>query len=289
LMDPSKYPVSPHGIFCRRIPIAPVMISRGCPYPCTFCAARSVVGQKIRYRSVDNVVNEILLLYKTYGVREIHIADDNFTMKKDYVVSFCREIISRKLDLVFALPNGVRLDTLDEGMLKLMEKAGFYSTAVAVESGSDRVLKLMKKHMSKEKIREKIDLIKRVTKIDLTGFFMLGYPGETEDEILETIEFAKSLKLDKAAFALVMPLPGSELWELYKAKEKNISWKNFFTYQTVKGLSDIPEKKLNALQKKAFYGFYLRPKIILGLIGQIKTYAQVKSILNRAFNILTSS
>ena len=124
------------------------------------------------------------------------------------MVKFCKKIIGLGLDIVFALPNGIRLDTLDEDLLKLMERAGFYSVAVGIESGSNRVLKLMQKNLSKETIKEKTDLIKKCTAMTVTGFFMIGYPGETESEILETIDFAKSLNIDKASFMFVMPLPG---------------------------------------------------------------------------------
>lgn len=286
LMHPSVYPIAPHGSLCKKTPVAPMIISRGCPFQCTFCAGKSVTGSLIRYRTLENVIREIMLLYNEYGVREIHIEDDNFTLKREYVINFCKEIIKLGLDLVFALPNGVRLDTLDEDLLKLMEKAGFYSMAVGIESGSDRILKLMKKHLSKDVIKEKIDLIKRCTKINLTGFFLFGYPGETESEILNTISFAKALKLDKASFMFVMPLPGSQLWDIYKQKNGHeIDWTNFFYYRIVKGLSDIPEKNLRKLQKRAIWEFYLRPKIIFGLIKQVKTYTQAKIIVERFVNI----
>jgi len=282
LMKPSTYPVAPHGNFCKRFPIAPLVISRGCPFQCTFCAGKSVTGSRLRYRTLNNVMSEIMLLYNKYNVREIHIEDDNFTLKREYVEKFCKEIIRNKLNIAFALPNGVRLDTLDKSLLELMEKAGFYSIGVGIESGSDRILKLMKKSLSKEKIKEKIDLIKKHTAINITGFFLLGYPGETEEEIKETIEFAKSLRIDKAGFMCIMPLPGSELWDLYiKKVGGNIPWENFFYYRIVQGLSDIPAETLRKLQREAIRQFYFRPNIIFGLIRQIKTYSQIKVLARR--------
>ncbi|MGD1047030.1 MAG: radical SAM protein, partial [Bacteroidota bacterium] len=146
LMKPAGYPIAPHGSFCKRTPIAPLIISRGCPFLCTYCAGRLMTGKKIRYRSVKNVIEEIKLLYNSYGVREIHIEDDNFTLKKEYVIEFCKEISRLNLDIAFALPNGIRLDTLDKDVVTALEIAGFYSIGVGIESGSDRVLRLMKKH-----------------------------------------------------------------------------------------------------------------------------------------------
>ncbi|UCE07590.1 MAG: B12-binding domain-containing radical SAM protein, partial [bacterium] len=222
LMPPVTYPTAPHGSFCKRTPVAPIIVSRGCPFLCTFCAGHCITGRNIRYRTVKNVIDEILLLYHKYGVREIHIEDDNFTLDKKYVVDFSNEIIKLRLDISFALPNGVRLDTIDEEVLPLMEKAGFYSMAVGIESGSDKILQLMKKRTSVKVIKEKIDLIKKHTNIKLTGFFLMGYPEETETDILETISFATSLNIDKASFMFVMPLPGTELWNTYKQNNKAV-------------------------------------------------------------------
>ena len=129
----------------------------------------------MRYRSITNVIAEIKLLYDSYGVRELHIEDNNFTLNKEYVVNFCQAMIDLKLNLALALPNGVRLDTLDEAVVKLMARAGFYAMAVGIESGNDRILKLMKKKLSTDLIREKIKLIKKHTKINLTGLFLIGY------------------------------------------------------------------------------------------------------------------
>lgn len=91
------------------------------------------------------MIEEIKLLYYEYNVREIHIEDDNFTLKKDFVIDFCNSLIKEKLDISWACPNGVRLDTLDLDLLKIMKRSGCYSFAVGIESGSERVLRHMKK------------------------------------------------------------------------------------------------------------------------------------------------
>ena len=283
LMPVNEYPLAPHGSFSRKKIVAPIIATRGCPYKCTFCGGKSVTGIKLRTRSVKNIIDEILFLYDKYKVKEFQIVDDNFTLKNKFVTEFCERIISLNLDLALSLPNGIRIDSLNEELLKLMEKAGFYSFAIGIESGNDRILKIMKKDLDKETIREKIELIKKHTKINITGFFLIGYPGETEEEILETIEFAKSLNIDKASFMFVMPLPGSELWDLYE--DKDVNWADFFYYRIVKGFSDIPTERLKRLHKKAVREFYLRPKIILGLIKEIKTLNQIKMILRRFSNI----
>lgn len=290
LMTPYSYPTTPHGTFCKKTPVAPLIVSRGCPFLCSFCGASVLASRHLRYRSIENVMSEILLLKEKYRVKEIHIEDDNFTFKKKYAVDFCREIIKKKLDIPFALTNGVRLDTLDEELLTLLERAGFYSMSVGIEAGSDRILKLMKKNITKDIIQEKIDLIAKCVNIKITGFFIIGYPTETESEILETIRFAKSLKLDKASFTFIMPLPGTEIEKIYKKKiQQDIDWSTLFGYQIIDGLSDIPADKLKKLYKKAMISFYLRPKIIFGLMKEIRTYDQIKVIGRRLKSIFVSS
>ena len=287
LIDPRTYPSATHGIFCRHPPVAPVITSRGCPFPCTFCAGRAVTGPVIRYRSVENVIREIVLLQEKYRVREFHIEDDNFTGKREYVNAFCREIMQRDLALAFSLPNGIRLDSLDREVLTLMERAGFYSLAVGIESGSDRVLKMMKKNLTRKIIREKIDLIKECTKMRISGFFLIGYPGETEAEIAETISFARSLNLDLASFLITMPLPGSPLWDDYGKRDyPEINWGNFIPSRVVPGVSNIPAERLHELQKKATISFYLRPKIIGRILKEIKNFQQFRIIGSRLKDVL---
>jgi len=287
LINPRNYPAATHGIFFRYAPVAPIITSRGCPFPCTFCAARALTGRVIRYRSVADVIREIILLHDRYGVKEFHIEDDNFTWRREYVTDFCREIIKLELDLAFSLPNGIRLDSLDREVLSLMEEAGFYSLAVGIESGSDRILGLMKKGLTREMIREKIRLIKKCTNIRVSGFFLIGYPGETAEEIRTTISFSRELPLDLASFLITMPLPGSPLWDNYGERDYHrINWNDFVPSRVVPGVSDIPPKRLKKFQRRATLWFYLRPKIIVRILGQIKRPNQYGIIARRLLDLL---
>ncbi|MFH1791321.1 MAG: radical SAM protein, partial [Candidatus Omnitrophota bacterium] len=140
LIDPRTYPASPHGSFTKRLPTAPIITTRGCPFECTYCGVRTTTGRGFRMRSVDNLIEEIKYLRDRFGIREIHIEDDNFTMNRARVIAFCERIKSEGIDISWACPNGVRLDTLDEELLRHMESAGCYSFAVGFESGAPRVL-----------------------------------------------------------------------------------------------------------------------------------------------------
>ncbi len=165
--------MAPHGAFFKQYPVAPIITSRGCPFHCTFCGGHIISGRKIRQRSIKNVMSEIELLYRDYGVREIHIEDDNFTFRKDYVLEFCNHMRSKFPNLTWTCPNGVRIDTLDEEMVEAMRSSGCYALSIGIESGSDKILKLMKKSLNIQKIAEKIEMLKKFD-IDINAFFIPG-------------------------------------------------------------------------------------------------------------------
>jgi len=163
LLQPETYPESQHGAFFENFPIAPIITTRGCPFNCTFCAGKLNTGSVLRKRSFAKVIDEIKYLYSSHHIREFHIIDDNFTLDKSFAKEVLKEIIELKLNVSFSVPNGVRLDTLDEEILKLMKKAGFYLISVGIESGSDRVLKMMGKHFLTKQIKKKSNLSKKQT------------------------------------------------------------------------------------------------------------------------------
>lgn len=283
LIPPNLYPNTPHGVVARRFPIAPIFITRGCPFPCTFCGAKTIAGRKLRWRNINNVIQEIKLLYDKYSVREIHIEDDNFTLNRDIVKNFCESLIASGLNIPWACPNGVRLDTLDLELLRLMKRSGCYSFAVGIESGSPRILRHMKKKLSLELIKEKIDLCSQVG-IKTTGFFIVGYPIETREDILKTLKFAKKIRIDRAEFANFLPLPGTEAYDYLVTNNQleNKNWENFLPNRyVVYSPPGVSFKELRKLQQKAFFEFYLRPRIIFGILREIKSLKHFWYILKR--------
>jgi len=292
LMEPAWYPRRPHGGFSRAFPTAPIITTRGCPYPCRFCGARLMHGNRIRHRSVGNVIEEITLLTERYNVREIHIEDDNFTFKKEFVMSLCDRIVRMDKKILFSLPNGIRLDRIDHEMLSAMKYAGFYSMAVGIESGSQRTLDRMKKNLSVEFIREKVSLIKR-TGFIVKGFFMLGYPGETPQDLELTARFAKSLELDRASFSVFIPLPGTPDYEDLIAQgafdRRAISWENFYTGN----LNNIPyspsgmsKSEVQRFVTKALLAFYMRPRVLLKMFLSITSPEQVRFLFSRVKSLI---
>ncbi|MCD6589048.1 MAG: B12-binding domain-containing radical SAM protein [Candidatus Fermentibacteraceae bacterium] len=260
LAPPSKYRGLPNGVVLKKLPYAPILTTRGCPYRCTFCAGFRVTGRRIRHRPLDQVWEEIDLLVSEYGVAEIHIEDDNFTFDRAYAKEFCRIAISRKLPVLFSTPNGVRLDALDDELLSLMREAGWYVVHCGIESGSDRILKKIKKATTTSSIKSSIDLI-HSQGLPVAAYFILGIPGETEKEIQETIRFSRTSGVEWAQFACFLPIPGSPDGDSFLENTDMVStgWEAFHNSACPAPPFPLSAERLKQLQRKAFLRFYLRP------------------------------
>ncbi len=280
LIHPESYPESQHGAFFKQFPIAPIMVTRGCPYPCTFCAGSIVSGKKVRRRSIESVLSEIKMLNKDFGIKEFHIVDDNFTMDRNYAKEFLRRLKALNLGMTWAVPNGVRMDTLDEELLRLMKETGLYMVSLGIESGSDEVLTSMRKGITVSKIRECVNMIDKAG-IDMAGFFILGFPGETVETIKKTIDFASELPLKRANFFTYLPFPGTESYEklLANGELKDVNWEKFYFTNAAYVPRGISRNELKSLHRLAFAKFYLRLHIM---------FYQMKSIQSlKHFGFLT--
>lgn len=135
----------PKTYMTKKGPYAPIITSRGCPYPCTYCSAGKVSGKKLRMRSPENIIEEIKLLKNRHHIKEFQIWDDNFTLNKKRVYEFCRLLVKENIDLSWWCPNGLRIETLDEDLIRTMKETGLYAIALGIESGSEKIQKDMKK------------------------------------------------------------------------------------------------------------------------------------------------
>jgi len=284
LIKPQTYPEAQHGAFFRKFPIAPIITTRGCPFSCTFCAGNLISGKKVRKRSAKSIIDEIKLLYDKFGIREFHIVDDNFTFDKNFAKEVLRSLKELKLDISWAVPNGIRMDTLDDEILELMKDTGLYLISLGIESGSDRILRLMKKNITTDEIKKYIKLIKK-HKIDMAGFFILGFPGETREDIEKTIEFSRKLDLIRANFFTYLPLPGTESFNDLKSKGKldTVNRKKFYFMNATFTPDGMDKATLKSLQRKAFMKFFLRPNILFRNLIQIKSFNHFKFLFQRFF------
>lgn len=262
LIAPGRYAAS--GSIVQK-KTACIITTRGCPFPCTFCSAFVTAGRVVRRRSIGNVMSEIRLLMTDYGIKRFVIFDENITLCKDHIKGFCNAVIDSGIKASFELPNGIRLDTLELDVLKMMRKAGFSErVAVGIESGSSRLLRFMKKGLTKEEIRHKVDLL-NTAGFRPIGYFIVGFPTETKAEIEETISFAKELRLYRAGFMPFHPLPGTESFRfLVESGEINedFDWSKLSTDSIAYAPKGISKAELETLRKRAILRFNLRPRVV---------------------------
>jgi len=232
-------------------------------------------------------MKEIGYLHDNFSVNEVHFEDDNFTLKREYVMDMCGAINSLGFKLHWALPQGVRLGTLDEELLKTMKAAGCYSFSLGIESGSQKVLDDMKKRQTLEEIRAKAELINKVG-INTMGFFILGYPTESIDDVKRTISFARSLPLNCASFNIFKPYPGTEVYDTLRSEDRlgNLDWATFDYDKVSWYMGEIKPERLKKLQSQATLSFYLRPRIMLGFLSKIRSVKQIKFLISRIWSVI---
>jgi radical SAM superfamily enzyme YgiQ (UPF0313 family) len=184
----------------------PIITSRSCPYNCTFCqpALREIIGP-YRQRSVENVLSEIRFLMTKYKAQHLSSADNTVTVNRKWVIEFCNELIKQGLKVTWSV--SVTISQVDKELLALMKKAGCTAIAPGVESGSQYVLdhilhKKLKIERAREVVREANEL-----KLRIHCYFMIGIPGETREQMLETVELAKTINCESLMFSIVQPQP----------------------------------------------------------------------------------
>ncbi|MDD5492142.1 MAG: radical SAM protein [bacterium] len=286
LIDPARYLTgSPTGLFHKGRKVMQIITTRGCPFLCTYCAAPVNTGRIVRKRSTSNILNEIVNLRK-FGVDEVHLMDDNFTFSKDHVISLCQALIEHGIKMPFALPNGVRLDKLDEEMLAYMKKAGFYHIGSGIEVGSEESLKKIKKNLRLDVIKEKVNMIKKYG-FGTTGFFMMGFPFETREDIEDTVNMPEKLGLDLASFGNFTPLPGTEIYsDLVKAGEIEEGYlPSFPSGKVTYSPRGISKEQLAALQKNAVLKYYLKPRMLFFIIKRLH-FNDIKYVIRRLYQII---
>ncbi len=170
-----------------------------------------------------------------------------------------------------------------------MERAGCYSFGVGIESGSQRILDHMRKKITLELIKEKIDLIAQ-TSIKVTGFLILGYPAETRDDILASLRFVKELNMGRLQLNNFMPLPGSEIYDrlMKEGKLQNIDLSSYYVHDVAFTPDGVSAKELKRLQQIGYLRFYLRPKIMWRLLREIRSLSHIKYLIKRLWDALKS-
>lgn len=191
---------------------ATVITSRGCPYRCIWCGSHLMFGRKVRRRSVNSVVQEIIQLRKDFDVDAVNFVDDTFTVNPEWVLKFCKELKKLKLK-DFKWRCTARVNTVSLELLKAMKDAGCVQLDFGVESGSPKVLGILKKDTNLGMIMNAFDLAKKVG-LKRFASFIVGTPGETKEDIFLTLKLLNRIKPDFSEFFFATPYPGTELYEL---------------------------------------------------------------------------
>lgn len=286
LLDIKKY--SQPKISSRRKPLGYIETSRGCYARCIYCN-KNIHGYKVRQKSPQRVVDEMERMLQ-FGFREIHIIDDIFTANMKRAYAICEEILWRNLKFPWYPRGGIRVDSVNLELLRIMKKAGCYRIPFGIESGSQKIIDTIKKNITLEQAKEAVRLAKKVG-LETECYFMLGLPTETEANLQESIDFAIMLDPDYVKFAILIPLPGTPLFEemLANGQIKTTDWskynfsiaaKELYEHDTLSW--DVIDKYYNISHRK----FYFRLKYIFRmgyktaangtLLGHIKAFFKTR-------------
>jgi radical SAM superfamily enzyme YgiQ (UPF0313 family) len=252
------------------VQLSMIMTSRGCPYKCGFCATQNIWGSHVRFRSVDNIINEINLLKNKYHVKNFTIMDDAFTINRDRVKELCRAIIAHRLDITWSCLT--RVDIISDEIIALMKKAGCTKVDIGIESGNQRVLDMIGKKIKLDQVRNAVSILNK-NKMFWSGFFMFGFPTETEKEIRDTVNFMHELKPNWVSISIFTPYPGTALFDLSLRKGMITDPPDYslYSHQNPNGrcTDTIPENKFGPLAT--------------GVLKEVQDYnSSYKSLIKRA-------
>ncbi len=246
-----------------------IMGTRGCPYVCTFCqpTLSEIFGKKMRKRSPDSLVQELKLLVEKYSIDAFMFEDSTFIVDHQWVTEICSLMSSEGLKLKWCC--NVRADLLTEELLDTMVSAGLSKVNMGVESASQRVLDdIYRKGITVEGVRKALRMCLS-RGIFVQGYFMLGAPGETIEEMKQTIEFAAREPFNDALFDITTPFPHTELWEMSK-ELINADYSEFDCFhKSVYTLDGITAQQIEKLKRNAFWKFYAHPARILKTIRTV--------------------
>ena len=251
-------------LFYDATPVGFIETSRGCPGRCVFCS-KGVYNTLWRRKSPRRVVDEMQRMLD-YGFREIEIVDDAFTTDLARATAVCEEILRRKLKFPWCCRNGLRVNDVSPEFFRIARKAGLHLVAFGFETGNAALLADMKKGATLQRGRQAAQWARQAG-ITVMGYFLMGLPGETEQTLRETIDYACSLPIDLVKYNLAIPLPGTRLHEMWKDRLNVTNWDQYNFHRPARDLYEHPNldwDTLEAYLRTGYRRFYLRPGYLLG-------------------------
>lgn len=257
-------------------PMATIQTARGCPSNCVFCLTPEISGKCVRFRSPQNVMAELTECYEKHGIKDFFFKADTFTINADWVKELCELIINSPLNGKIHFTANSRVNPLKKETLELMKKAGCFLVAFGFESGSDEILKLIKKGAT---VEQNLRAGKWCHEVGLPfwGFFVIGFPWETKAHILQTEKIIHKIDPDFIEITVALPFYGTPLYETCKEENllaENVLGSDFF-HSSMTGTKYLSMDEVMKLRRKILLGFYLRPKYILKKMGECVTQPMV--------------
>ncbi len=269
LLDPQLYWRSKNMSVLLRRKYLSLFTSRGCPYHCTYC--HSIFGKRFRAHSPARIVEEITLLNRNHGVLDFDILDDCFNFDRKRVLEFSEAVQRTGLKTKFVFPNALRTDILTQEVVDALADAGTYMSAFALESGSPRIQKMVGKHLNIDRYLAGVEMAAK-RGIFSSGFSMLGFPGESVEEMHMTIDVACRSMLHVMSFFVVIPFPGTALYrevlEKDPAKLDSVVYQGGdYMFSLGANLSQVSDEQLLSLVREANRRFYLNPRRLFRLLS----------------------
>ncbi len=264
-----------------------LIVSRGCPFTCRFCANNRFWTRKYVCRSTDGVINEIRSVMKR-GAERIKFRDSTFNVNKAWVHELCEKIIKEKIRFRWAV-NG-RVDLADYEMLRHMKEAGMDTIYFGVESGSQKMLDFYGKGITLQQTEKAFEMCHKL-KINTGAYFMLGALPETREDMELTYQFAKKLKPTFSLVFIFTPLPGSYLYDYYIGQGYQFDYNTIRYDKAVFPSAGLSLEELEALKPKWYHDFNPQPNQVvraIHLVKGIRSYQDVKYVWGKVAKRLSS-
>jgi len=265
---------------------AVVFTSRGCAQDCTFCAVKKTSGPRVRFRSADNVLKELSECKNRFGYKHITFEDTNLTLNRERFLNICEGL--RGLKLTWDCQTKVSL--VDKELIDIMKACGCLKIAYGVESGSPKMLSLMKKNITPEQIRRAFRLTHQAG-IVACGFFILGtHPEETQDDVRQTEALIHEIKPDVFQMGIICPYPGTEIYSIMKKEGllPQADWKkfNFMHSRPQWGTKYLSPEELVSWQKKIYKRYILTPHFILFVFKKMLNPREIPQTIRLGLSLL---
>lgn len=270
--------------------IAEILTARGCPYSCIFCASKVTFNRQVRYRSVANIIREMEECIKKYKVNHFSMLDDTFTFKDDVLYPVCDYLHSKKVSWDCC----TRADRVNEAMIKKMVESGCEKISFGMESGSERILKLIGKGVTIQEVEDAFGFCRKAGLRYVEATFMIGnHPSETMEDVQKTLKLIKKLSPDLLALSITSPFPGTELNKIMKEAGclKQENWNEFVLYGGTPSwrYEHLDAEVLQDIQKKFLRQYYLSLFYLIRQAGKIKNLKEFGYRFRMALNVLKGS